>query len=284
VSDPATGRFWQIDPLAEDFMYNSTYAFQENKMGMGVELEGRELLGWDMMASVDATINPNGVGAHAIGIAEGVASSVQGTIDAISNPVQTAQGVGNLLLASALKGDPAMMAQADAALGTNSTGAANGLVTSIENGANDLINGNGVERGNVIGQIGMAVVGSKGTNAVVKATSTALKSTKATTLFRAVSKAELDDIGSNGLRTANGSYETGKLFTTTPTNASQFGKYNFKFDLESNTIIQVKVPNSVMKTTTRFTADGMPAVSIPSNQLSKIKQVTPLNQSPIPNN
>lgn len=43
VSDPAIGRFWQIDPLAEDYVYNSTYAFQENKMGMGVELEGLEL-------------------------------------------------------------------------------------------------------------------------------------------------------------------------------------------------------------------------------------------------
>ncbi|CAM1353728.1 hypothetical protein THALO_20006 [Tenacibaculum halocynthiae] len=43
VSDPATLRFWQVDPLAEDYVYNSTYAFQENKMGMGVELEGLEL-------------------------------------------------------------------------------------------------------------------------------------------------------------------------------------------------------------------------------------------------
>ena len=43
VSDPAIRRFWQIDPLAEDYFYNSTYAFQENKMGMGVELEGLEL-------------------------------------------------------------------------------------------------------------------------------------------------------------------------------------------------------------------------------------------------
>jgi hypothetical protein len=43
MSDPAIGRFWQIDPLAEDYVYNSTYAFQENKMGMGVELEGAEL-------------------------------------------------------------------------------------------------------------------------------------------------------------------------------------------------------------------------------------------------
>ncbi|WP_109302121.1 DUF6443 domain-containing protein [Aquimarina sp. AU474] len=43
ISDPAIGRFWQIDPLAEKYTYNSTYAFQENKMGIGVELEGLEV-------------------------------------------------------------------------------------------------------------------------------------------------------------------------------------------------------------------------------------------------
>ncbi|SHL02966.1 hypothetical protein [Flavobacterium chilense] len=32
-----------VDPLAEKYPYNSTYAFQENKMGMGRELEGLEL-------------------------------------------------------------------------------------------------------------------------------------------------------------------------------------------------------------------------------------------------
>lgn len=41
---PDTGRFIQLDPLAEKFPYNSTYAIQENKMGMGIELEGLELL------------------------------------------------------------------------------------------------------------------------------------------------------------------------------------------------------------------------------------------------
>ncbi|MBS1572669.1 MAG: hypothetical protein JST62_09770 [Bacteroidetes bacterium] len=41
---PDTCRFIQLDPLAEKFPYNSTYAFQEIKMGMGVELEGLELL------------------------------------------------------------------------------------------------------------------------------------------------------------------------------------------------------------------------------------------------
>jgi len=48
ISDPAIGRFWQIDPLAEDYMYNSTYAFQENKLGSGVELEGLENARFDV--------------------------------------------------------------------------------------------------------------------------------------------------------------------------------------------------------------------------------------------
>ena len=43
-SDPAIGRFISIDPLAVDYTYNSTYAFQENKLGLGIELEGAELL------------------------------------------------------------------------------------------------------------------------------------------------------------------------------------------------------------------------------------------------
>ena len=44
----AIGRFWQVDPLAEDYVYNSTHAFQENKMGMGVELEGLEYAGFQL--------------------------------------------------------------------------------------------------------------------------------------------------------------------------------------------------------------------------------------------
>ncbi|OCA69168.1 hypothetical protein BBI01_18370 [Chryseobacterium artocarpi] len=41
---PDVGRFTTIDPLSEKYPYNSTYAFQENKLGMGIELEGLELL------------------------------------------------------------------------------------------------------------------------------------------------------------------------------------------------------------------------------------------------
>ena len=42
--DYAIGRFMSIDPLAEKYAYNSTYAFQENKLGLGRELEGLELV------------------------------------------------------------------------------------------------------------------------------------------------------------------------------------------------------------------------------------------------
>ena len=38
------GRFWQIDPLAEKYVYNSPYALQENKFGKGIELEGLEVI------------------------------------------------------------------------------------------------------------------------------------------------------------------------------------------------------------------------------------------------
>ena len=43
MSDRSIGRFWQIDPLAETYDYNATYAFAENKLGLGVELEGLEV-------------------------------------------------------------------------------------------------------------------------------------------------------------------------------------------------------------------------------------------------
>lgn len=40
--DPQIGRFVEIDPLSEKYVYNSTYAFSENKVIAHVELEGLE--------------------------------------------------------------------------------------------------------------------------------------------------------------------------------------------------------------------------------------------------
>ncbi len=41
--DKAIGRFLQIDPLAPTYVYNSTYAFAENNVTSGIDLEGKEL-------------------------------------------------------------------------------------------------------------------------------------------------------------------------------------------------------------------------------------------------
>lgn len=40
--DPQIGRFLQIDPLAEKFVHNSTYAYAENKVTNAIDLEGLE--------------------------------------------------------------------------------------------------------------------------------------------------------------------------------------------------------------------------------------------------
>ncbi len=42
MHDPAIGRFWQIDPLAENFPHNGTYNFSENRVIDAIELEGLE--------------------------------------------------------------------------------------------------------------------------------------------------------------------------------------------------------------------------------------------------
>jgi len=101
-----------------------------------------------------------------------------------------------------------------------------------------------------------------------------------TTVYRAVSKAELDDIAKYGFRNKAGAYETGKLFAPTLEEAAKFGKNNFMFDGLPNTLIKVQVPNSVMNGAFKFGADGMNALSIPANQLHLL-QATPLNYSPL---
>ena len=42
MHDPRLGRFFAVDPLASNYSYNSVYAFSENRLIDGVELEGKE--------------------------------------------------------------------------------------------------------------------------------------------------------------------------------------------------------------------------------------------------
>ncbi|WP_418637460.1 DUF6443 domain-containing protein [Winogradskyella sp.] len=86
ISDPAIGRFWQIDPLAEDYYYNSTYAFAENKLGMGVELEGLEL-------GTFPYLNPNTTFKVLKGIGTGLVDILNSAVD--NNSFQ-GKGANNL--------------------------------------------------------------------------------------------------------------------------------------------------------------------------------------------
>ncbi len=93
MSDPTIRRFWHVDPLAEDYVYNSTYAFQENKLGMGIELEGAELVPHTWLVS-GAVANPNGVVAtilnavdKAVDYASAVVSRIADNLDAIGQDI-----------------------------------------------------------------------------------------------------------------------------------------------------------------------------------------------------
>ena len=181
--DPAIARFVAIDPLADTYVYNSTYAFQENKLGLGTELEGKELqpLPW---LTADAVKNPNGLGAHTLGVSQGLTNTVTGVVDVVSSPVQTLKGVGNAALWLAVGSQ--FSGQVDGVLGTNSSGAGDAILNSVVQGGDNLINGNGIERGTTIGEIAGSVVGAKGTTATLKGASTLLKGTKATTTTTAL--------------------------------------------------------------------------------------------------
>ena len=48
---PDLGRFWSIDPLSEDYVHNSTYAFAENRVVNSRELEGLEA--WESINNWD---------------------------------------------------------------------------------------------------------------------------------------------------------------------------------------------------------------------------------------
>ena len=43
IHDPRIGRFLSVDPLAPEYPWNSAYAFAENQVIWGIDLEGREI-------------------------------------------------------------------------------------------------------------------------------------------------------------------------------------------------------------------------------------------------
>jgi hypothetical protein len=52
MHDPRIGRFFAVDPLDDQYVWNSPYAFSENRVIDGIELEGRE---WDKSTDDNGT-------------------------------------------------------------------------------------------------------------------------------------------------------------------------------------------------------------------------------------
>jgi RHS repeat-associated protein len=94
--DPALGRFISIDPLAEKYDYNSTFAFAENKLGLGVEYEGLEMVGYSNLG--DAVWRGAGV-SHVPDRGENVAMAKKA---AINTAKVTAEVIGTAILGEVL--------------------------------------------------------------------------------------------------------------------------------------------------------------------------------------
>ncbi len=54
--DPRVGRFLSIDPLASEYPHNSPYAFSENRVIDGVELEGLEYLPYSQVKNLSSPL------------------------------------------------------------------------------------------------------------------------------------------------------------------------------------------------------------------------------------
>ncbi len=257
--DPAIGRFSSTDPFAESYFSWSPYNYVVNNPikfvdpnggCVAYDENGNCISETEMVANtVAATVSDGITGLYNLTIGRLNNTKADNSADGIAIQIVERQDPETIIEAIAGPVVDALNASSLTGGGSSSTG--NLLVktgASIKNAAADLLEG--------------AV--SEGYN----------------TIYRAVSKAELDDIAQFGFRTKEGGYETGKLFAPTLQEATQFGKANFMFDGIPNTIMKVQVPNSVLDGAYKFGADGMNAISIPANQLQFLRG-TSLNYSPL---
>ena len=67
MHDPRIGRFFAVDPLAPKYPHNSPYAFSENRLIDGIELEGLEVVLIGKQSSAGALFSFAAEGGIAIG-------------------------------------------------------------------------------------------------------------------------------------------------------------------------------------------------------------------------
>ena len=127
--DPAVGRFFSVDPLADEYVYNSPYAFAENKLGLGVELEGLELVRFEDIKTA-ALVTGNFLTGFATAVANNNTTLTSATGESISlitrnTPGSTAESVGQTA------GDAFSLVQGAVEVGVGAVVAAGGTVGGV---------------------------------------------------------------------------------------------------------------------------------------------------------
>jgi len=99
MHDPRVGRFFAVDPLFKSYPWNSYYAFSENRVIDGIELEGLEFSVPDLLRAkfVPAEHKP-----VLVQIYDGMILASYNTTESIfwvaENPKEALRGTGNLIL------------------------------------------------------------------------------------------------------------------------------------------------------------------------------------------
>lgn len=252
--DPATGHFLSTDPVkpsAGDAFNFNRYAYVNNNPIMGLDPTGMEdECGPACMAMRRISDAFSRIASGAWGDANGSSSGML---------TQHAQATASAMSGSINAG------LADAAASAAPVADA---IPGISLGA--CVAGQGCSKGDWI-FAGLAVMPAEGIE---------LEGT--TSLFRAVGPAELADINATGLLRNLGSAE-GKYFTTSAVAASAYAKKAVSaFGDSAYSIIETRVPNSILRGLTPATVDGgIHAWVIPNDRLRGLTP-TVLNYMPIP--
>jgi hypothetical protein len=138
-------------------------------------------------------------------------------------------------------------------------------------------------------EAGAARLGAAAAEGVAEAASEGVAEAAAeggtTTLFRAVSDAELVDVADFGFRPGPGQMET-KLFATSAEDAGFFARdVLFPLDRKPLTVLETRIPNGLASRLTRITADGRPTVAVDPSLLEEFNaaaQTRALDFIPIP--